>query len=71
MQRVTITLDDELIAALDHTVTACGYQNRSEALRDLAKAELLRFKRPLMLHGPPWPPSPMFMIIGGGSWRSD
>ena len=38
MQRVTITLDDELIAALDHTVTACGYQNRSEALRDLARA---------------------------------
>ena len=38
MQRVTITLDDELIAALDRTVTACGYQNRSEAVRDLVRA---------------------------------
>jgi CopG family transcriptional regulator, nickel-responsive regulator len=38
MQRITITLDEELVAALDRTVAACGYQNRSEALRDLARA---------------------------------
>ena len=38
MQRITITLDDELVAALDGTIAACGYQNRSEALRDLARA---------------------------------
>ena len=38
MQRITITLDDELVAALDRTIAACGYQNRSEALRDFARA---------------------------------
>jgi CopG family nickel-responsive transcriptional regulator len=38
MQRITITLDDELVDAIDRTVAACGYQNRSEALRDLARA---------------------------------
>lgn len=38
MQRITVTLDDELVAALDRTVAAYGYQNRSEALRDLVRA---------------------------------
>ena len=38
MQRVTITLDDELLAALDRIIVARGYQNRSEAIRDLARA---------------------------------
>ena len=38
MRRITVTLDDELVAALDRTVAVCGYQNRSEALRDLARA---------------------------------
>ena len=38
MQRITITLDDELVTALDRTITECGYQNRSEAIRDLARA---------------------------------
>jgi CopG family nickel-responsive transcriptional regulator len=38
MRRITITLDDELVAALDRTIATCGYQNRSEALRDLARA---------------------------------
>jgi CopG family nickel-responsive transcriptional regulator len=38
MQRVTITLDDELMAELDHVIAARGYQNRSEAIRDLARA---------------------------------
>ena len=42
MQRVTITLDDELMAALDHAVLVHGYQNRSEAVRDLARAGLAR-----------------------------
>jgi len=40
MQRVTITLDDELMAALDHFITERGYANRSEAIRDLARAGL-------------------------------
>jgi CopG family nickel-responsive transcriptional regulator len=38
MQRVTITLDDELMAELDQIIAARGYQNRSEAIRDLARA---------------------------------
>jgi CopG family nickel-responsive transcriptional regulator len=40
MHRVTITLDDELMAALDHLIAARGYQNRSEAIRDLARSGL-------------------------------
>jgi len=39
MQRITITIDDELVAALDRVIAACGYQNRSEAIRDLAGRE--------------------------------
>jgi CopG family nickel-responsive transcriptional regulator len=38
MQRVTITLDDPLMAELDAIIAARGYQNRSEAIRDLARA---------------------------------
>ena len=44
MQRITVTLDDELVAALDRTVAACGYQNRSEALRDLARAGIAQLQ---------------------------
>jgi len=40
MQRVTITLDDELLADLDNCVAMRGYQNRSEAMRDLVRAGL-------------------------------
>lgn len=40
MQRITITLDDELMADLDRVIAARGYQNRSEAIRDLARAGL-------------------------------
>ena len=38
MQRVTVTLDDELAAELDSFMAARGYDNRSEALRDLTRA---------------------------------
>src|SRR5262249_34022374 len=38
MQRVTISIDDELLAAVDAIVATRGYQNRSEAVRDLARA---------------------------------
>jgi CopG family nickel-responsive transcriptional regulator len=40
MQRVTITLDDDLMADLDRIVAARGYQNCSEAIRDLTRAGL-------------------------------
>lgn len=38
MRRVTITLDDDLMAELDRVIATKGYQNRSEAIRDLARA---------------------------------
>jgi CopG family transcriptional regulator, nickel-responsive regulator len=40
MQRVTITLDDDLMTDLDRIIAARGYQNRSEAIRDLARSGL-------------------------------
>ena len=40
MQRVTITVDDELMSELDGLIARRGYQNRSEAIRDLARAGL-------------------------------
>ena len=40
MQRVTVTLDDDLMDELDRLIALRGYQNRSEAVRDLARAGL-------------------------------
>jgi CopG family transcriptional regulator, nickel-responsive regulator len=40
MQRVTITIDDELDAELDRFMAARGYANRSEVIRDLARSGL-------------------------------
>jgi CopG family transcriptional regulator, nickel-responsive regulator len=40
MQRITIVLDDDLLAEVDRMISARGYQNRSEAIRDLARAGL-------------------------------
>jgi CopG family nickel-responsive transcriptional regulator len=37
MQRVTITLDDDLAAEIDRLSRQRGYQNRSEAIRDLTR----------------------------------
>ena len=41
MQRVTISLDDALLAVIDERVATHGYQGRSEAIRDLLRAGLL------------------------------
>ena len=38
MQRITIVLDDELVAEIDRLSAKRGYQNRSEAIRDLARS---------------------------------
>lgn len=38
MQRITITLDDDLMEQLDALIAERGYQNRSEAIRDLTRA---------------------------------
>jgi CopG family nickel-responsive transcriptional regulator len=40
MQRITITVDDDLMDDLDRVIAERGYQNRSEAIRDLARAGL-------------------------------
>ncbi len=37
MQRITITIDDELLAAVDRLCTERGYGRRSEAVRDLVR----------------------------------
>ena len=45
MQRVTITIDDELAAEVDRFMAARGYANRSEAIRDLSRSGLQRAAR--------------------------
>jgi CopG family nickel-responsive transcriptional regulator len=37
MQRVTITIDDELLEAVDRLMDRRGYTNRSEAFRDILR----------------------------------
>lgn len=41
MQRVTLTLDDELLATLDALSEQRGYNNRSEAVRDILRNTLM------------------------------
>jgi CopG family transcriptional regulator, nickel-responsive regulator len=38
MQRITVTIDDELLEGVDRVMAERGYQNRSEAIRDLTRA---------------------------------
>ena len=38
MQRLTVTLDDDLVNELDAVIAQRGYQNRSEAIRDFVRA---------------------------------
>jgi CopG family nickel-responsive transcriptional regulator len=40
MQRITISVDDELAQAFERLVAQRGYLNRSEAFRDLVRKEL-------------------------------
>lgn len=40
MERVTISLDDDLLAEFDAFIHHRGYENRSEAVRDLLRARL-------------------------------
>lgn len=40
MQRITITLDDDLMAEIDAFMAARGCENRSEAIRDLVRTSL-------------------------------
>jgi CopG family transcriptional regulator, nickel-responsive regulator len=40
MQRITITLDDDLVEQFEAFRKECGYSNRSEAFRDLVRERL-------------------------------
>lgn len=40
MQRITITLDEDLLGEVDAFMAARGYASRSEAIRDLARSGL-------------------------------
>lgn len=40
MQRITITIDDDLASEIDETLARRGYQNRSETIRDLVRIGL-------------------------------
>jgi CopG family nickel-responsive transcriptional regulator len=40
MQRLTVTLDDDLVADIDRFIAERGYQGRSEAIRDLTRSGL-------------------------------
>ena len=42
MQRITITIDDEWMEDVDRLIERRGYQNRSEAIRDLARAGIVQ-----------------------------
>ena len=42
MQRLTITIDDDLLAEVDDFMAQRGYANRSEAFRDLLRGGLER-----------------------------
>jgi CopG family transcriptional regulator, nickel-responsive regulator len=45
MQRLTVTIDDELLAAIDKVSARNGYQNRSEAIRDLARSGMAELEK--------------------------
>jgi CopG family nickel-responsive transcriptional regulator len=44
MQRITITLDDDLVEQLEAFLRKQGYSNRSEAFRDLVRERLARIE---------------------------
>lgn len=44
LERYTITIPADLLASFDEHIRRKGYRNRSEAIRDLVRAELVRAK---------------------------
>lgn len=51
MERFTISLDEKLAAEFDALITLRGYATRSEAVRDLLRAELERTRQKDTPHG--------------------
>jgi CopG family nickel-responsive transcriptional regulator len=49
IERIGISLEEDLLAGFDRLIEQRGYQNRSEAIRDLVRAELSqeKLKNPL------------------------
>ncbi len=52
MQRVTVTLDEELLSEVDELMRTQGYQNRSEAIRDLTRSGLKQVKEQAVPEAP-------------------
>ncbi len=52
MQRVTVTLDEELLSEVDALMALRGYQNRSEAIRDLTRNGLKQVKEEVAPNAP-------------------
>ena len=46
MQRITITIDDDLLSVVDALMTKRGYTSRSEAIRDIVRESHLQDKAP-------------------------
>jgi len=44
MDRFTISLDEHLAQAFDQLIRSRGYTNRSEAIRDILRQELERYR---------------------------
>jgi CopG family nickel-responsive transcriptional regulator len=51
MHRITITIDDDLMADLDAIMAKRDYQNRSEAIRDMARAGIQQAARDRIMSG--------------------
>lgn len=52
MRRLTISIDDDLADAFEALVLSRGYENRSEAFRDLLRRELGETQLDALPHGP-------------------
>jgi CopG family nickel-responsive transcriptional regulator len=46
LERISITIEPELLAQLDAIVAASGHSNRSEAIRDLIRGRLVELTAP-------------------------
>ncbi len=44
LSRFGVSLDEDLLTAFDHSIAGTGYQNRSEAIRDLIRDHLIQKK---------------------------
>ena len=73
MHRVTITIDDDLDTELDGFMKTRGYDNRSEAIRDLAmgrqRIALEALQMPEHQRAWPWVTPPRAALMPGRAGR--